>query len=159
MALWCGANMLLIRNLTKNKIDEIFLRSIEKKTLSRLNMGGGIEISLVVCGEKRIRTLNRVWRGKDRLTDVLSFGVEEIKNSDKFIAAPDKTSLLGEIFICYPVAGKQARRYGYALKEEMSRLLVHGILHLAGYDHEKSAKEEKRMMELQEKIVAKIFIK
>lgn len=149
--------MLLIKNLTRKKIDEKFLRLIEKKTLFSLNMKGGAEISLVICGEKRIRTLNRVWRRKNRPTDVLSFSGKEAKKG--FKPAPDRIIHLGEIFICYPIAEKQARKYGYALKEEMLRLLVHGILHLAGYDHEKSKKEEKRMMELQEKIVGKFFNK
>jgi len=148
--------MLLIKNLTKKKIDKKFLRSAEKKTLSDLDMDGGIEISLVVCGEKMIRTLNRVWRGKDRSTDVLSFSAGKKENSEKFIAAPDKAIRLGEIFICHPVAEKQAREYGYSLKEEMARLLVHGILHLAGYDHEKSRAEEKKMLKLQEKILNQI---
>lgn len=148
--------MLLIRNLTKKKIDEKLLHLVEKKTLSSLNMNGSREISLVVCGEKRIRTLNRVWRGKNRPTDVLSFGVEENKNSKRFIAAPDRIGCLGEVLICYSVALKQARRYGCSLNEEMARLLVHGILHLAGYDHEKGGKEKEKMLALQEKILGKI---
>lgn len=151
--------MLLIRNLTKKKIDEKFLHLVEKKTLSGLNMNGSREISLVICGEKRIRTLNRVWRGKNRLTDVLSFGVEENKNSKWFIAAPDRIGYLGEVFICYSVVLKQARRYDCSLNEEMARLLVHGILHLAGYDHEKEEKEKKKMLVLQEKILGKIAAK
>lgn len=150
--------MLLIRNLTKKKIDEKFLRLIGKKTLFCLKVDSSVEISIVICGEKRIRTLSRVWRGKNKATDVLSFSAEENKNSKEFIAAPDKAIRLGEIFICYPVAEKQAREYGYSVKEEISRLLVHGILHLAGYDHEKSKKEEEKMFALQEKIIAKIFV-
>jgi probable rRNA maturation factor len=149
--------MLLIRNLTKKKIDEKFLRSAEEKTLSSLNRKNSIEISLVVCGEKMIKDLNRVWRGENRPTDVLSFGGKEAKKD--FKPAPDGIVHFGEIFICYPVAEKQSRKYGYSIKEEMARLLVHGILHLAGYDHEKNKAEEKKMLTLQEKIVEKTLNK
>ncbi|MBU3965516.1 rRNA maturation RNase YbeY [Patescibacteria group bacterium] len=147
--------MLLVKNLTRRKFDKRFLLKAEKRCLREIGIKNKTEISLVICGKKKIRNINRLYRKKDKITDVLSFGDQK----PDFIAAPDGTLRLGEIFICYPVAEKQARQYGYSAKEEMARLLIHGILHLAGYDHEKSAREAKKMFKLQEKIIAKIFKK
>lgn len=147
--------MLLIRNLTKKKFNEIFLLKAEKSCLEESGIKNKTEISLVICGEKKIKNLNRLYRKKDKTTDVLSFGDQK---SD-FIAAPDGTLQLGEIFICYPVAERQAQKAGHSLEKEMAILLVHGILHLAGYNHERSKTEKEKMFELQEKIMTKIFRK
>lgn len=155
--------MLLIKNLTEFKIKKIFLQAVAEKALKNLpklaRISKKIEMDLVIIGEKRMKTLNRIWRGKNKATDVLSFGEQKKKTKNqkfKFITPKGDIIHLGQIFICYPVMARQSRRYGCSLQEEIARLLVHGILHLAGYDHEKSAKEEKKMMELQEKILGKI---
>lgn len=173
--------MLFIKNLTKAKVDEKFFRLVADKTLENLpklaKNNKKIEIDLVIIGEKRMKGLNRAWRGKNKATDVLSFENEEKpirlngaslaesrwglaeearKNKFKFITPPDDIIYLGQIFICYSVMARQARRYGYSTRKEIARLLVHGILHLAGYDHEKSAEKEKKMFGLQEKILEKI---
>lgn len=154
--------MLLVKNLIKSKIDKKFLESVADKTLKNLpvliNRSKQIDIDLVIIGEKRMRSLNRIWRKKDKTTDVLSFGNEQGDLKFKFITPQDNTLYLGQIFICYPVMMKQARQYGYLPREEMSRLLVHGILHLAGYDHERSGKEDKKMMDLQERILGQLRI-
>lgn len=160
--------MLLIKNFTKTKIDKNFLQKVAGKTLDNLpkykKSNKKIEIELVVIGEKRMKSLNRDWRGKDKATDVLSFENQKPllcqgyggQAKIKFIIPPNKIINLGQIFICYPVAKRQAMRYGASMQEEIAKLLVHGILHLAGYNHEKNAKEEKTMMDLQEKILCKI---
>jgi len=151
--------MLFINNLTKNKIDRKFLHSVEKKAAENVfgsSKAKKTEIDLAIVGERRMQKLNYRWRGKDKTTDVLSFGNDNKEKTFGFIAAPDHIRHLGEIFICRSVALRQARRYGCSLNEEMARLLVHGILHLAGYDHEKEEKEKKKMLVLQEKILRKI---
>ncbi len=152
--------MLYIKNLTHLKINEKFLQNVAEKVLKNLPKLAKkikkIEIDLVVIGEKRMRSLNRGWRGKDKATDVLSFGNEGKNVKLKFVIPTDGTINLGQIFICAFVAARQARQYGASNQEEIARLLVHGILHLAGYDHEKNAKEDKKMMELQEKILREI---
>jgi probable rRNA maturation factor len=152
--------MLFVKNLTKSKIDENFLERVAENVLKNLprskNNSKKNEIDLVIVGEKRMQNLNLFWRKKNKATDVLSFGNEEGNQKLKFIIPAADAINLGQIFICYPVMAKQAKQLGYSRKEEMSRLLVHGILHLAGYDHEKSIKEDKRMMDLQEKILNKI---
>jgi len=83
------------------------------------------EVSVLFCADGRMRTLNRRWRGLDRPTDVLSFPAG---------AASD--GFLGDIVISVPYASRSARRREEPPSREIDRLLVHGLLHLAGYDHE-----------------------
>jgi len=94
-----------------------------------------------------MKLLNNKYRKKNYPTDVLSFSIFESEG-------PRIPSLdLGDILICLPVAKKQAREYQESLRHELERLTVHGVLHLFGYDHEKSKKEEKQMFSLQNKIL------
>lgn len=86
-----------------------------------------------------MRALNRRYRGKDRTTDVLSFPMREGKGPRT--ASP----LLGDIVISVPEAERQARADGEALQKAVDRLLVHGFLHLLGYDHERGGAEAIRM--------------
>ena len=133
-----------------NKIDSpislLFINKIAKLTGSVVKKLHG-QAEIIVIGDKEMAEINRAHRGKNKTTDVLSFAFLE----DKKI----KTQYLGQIFISFPQIKKQAKQYGVSIKEEFSRMLVHGLLHLAGYDHD-SLKKEKKMFSLQEKIVKKI---
>ena len=82
----------------------------------------GPEVSVLFCGDARMRSLNRRYRRKDRSTDVLSF--------------PGAGRAMGDIVISVPYASREARRRGAATRGEIDRLLLHGYLHLLGYDHE-----------------------
>jgi len=165
--------MLEIHNFTQNEIDTGFLKKTAEKTLefvkAEKNIAGLLdketEISLAIVGEGRIRKLNKIYRGKNRVTDVLSFDNKTVlpylakafprlkKGADMvFINPPDGVKRLGEIVICYPYAKKQARRLGYSLEKEVTILLIHGILHLLGYDHEKNDREAKEMEGVEKKI-------
>ena len=104
-----------INNLTKSKIDKRFLEKVARKTVQELNLKKFGEISIVIIGNKRIRGLNKKYLKRNRVTDVLAFDY-------------------GEIFICLPQAKKQAKKLNNILKKELAILLIHGILHLAGYD-------------------------
>jgi rRNA maturation RNase YbeY len=109
----------------------------------------GKEINIVISGTKEIRMLNSQFRKIDQATDVLAFPMGE--------------ETLGEVWICPPVVRKNAKLFDQPYKEELMRIVVHGILHLAGYDHtgsytEESGKKE-RMFVVQEKIVAALFRK
>lgn len=168
--------MLLVKNFTKNEINEKFLRRVAEESIKNIlviKKIKNLEIDLAIVGEKKMKTLNRIWRGKDKVTDVLSFEsasplrhtVSEVsgrtkdhsvKSGFKFIFPPDGIVHLGQIIICYSVAARQAREDGHSIDKEMAVLLIHGILHLASYDHEKSAQEARKMFELQEKIERKI---
>ena len=130
---------MLLTNLTKSKIDEKLLLAVDKKAAVVLGDKKLIEVSLVICGEQKIKAINKKYRGQNRVTDVLSF--ED----------------LNEIFICLPRARQQAKALKHSLNCELTRLFVHGIVHLKGYDHEKSTKEAERMFEIEEKILKAIL--
>ncbi len=112
------------------------------KQLARLLRAIGLpdaEVSVLFTGDRAIQSLNRRYRGLDRATDVLSFSLQEGP-------APHlRTNHLGDIVIAVPTALRQARQEGHSLRQEIERLLVHGLLHLAGYDHEQGVAEATRM--------------
>ena len=95
------------------------------------------ELGILFVGDQRMRSLNRQYRGKDRTTDVLAFAMREAPHSS--------AGLLGDVVIAVPTAVRQAKEGQRSLDEELTVLLVHGILHLCGYDHERSEKEARRM--------------
>lgn len=133
-----------ITNLTGAKSISPFLKKITVLCLERLGIKKGV--SIVLAGDKKIKSLNSLYRRKNRVTDVLSFGDFSIPSGEK--------DFLGEIVICLPQARRQAKSYGISVKQELARLLLHGILHLAGYEHEKGGKEEKEMSRMQERILS-----
>lgn len=100
-----------------------------------------------MVNDPAMRRLNRTYRGKDRTTDVLSFPQMSYGNE------PQPSTLLGDIVISLPQARRQAREYGVSLYEEVSRLLVHGLLHLLGYDHEQSRYQARVMSALEEELL------
>ncbi len=141
--------MLEIRNFTQNEIDEKFFKKIIKTVLNEIGIRDKTEISLAIVGDGRIKKLNKMYRGKNRVTDVLSFENKAVipylakafprlkKSKDiEFIDPPDNVKRLGEIILCYPQAKKQARQLNHSLEKELTILLVHGMLHLLGHSHE-----------------------
>lgn len=110
-----------------------------------LKINKKLEISIAIVGEAVIKKLNKAHLGKNQVTDVLSFGEgdSKFKSGDGY---------LGEIIICYPQAARQAKRVKHSTNKELELLLIHGFLHLLGYDHEKP-KENKMMRELEQKIM------
>ena len=130
-----------VNQLVGKKIPRPWFGGIIKKTFKIAKFKKSCEISIATVNNPAIKRLNRLYRGKNRLTDVLSFG-EKISEKNKF---------LGEVIISYPIAKKQAKEHGHSLKKELEILLVHGLLHLLGYDHEKN-KEAVSMERLERKI-------
>ena len=162
--------MLEIHNFTQNQIDEKVFQKIAEVVLKTVGIKGRTEISLAVVGDGRIRKLNKIYRGRNRVTDVLAFGDKSVlpylakafprlkKGQDvKFVNPPDGIKRLGEVIICYPRAKKQARRLGHSLEKELTVLVIHGILHLLGYDHEKDEQEASEMKAMEEKILGILF--
>ena len=100
------------------------------------------EMGILITGDAHIQALNASYRQIDRPTDVLSFAMQEsVAGSDAFPAPPDGLEHLGEVIINYPQAARQAHENGHSVLTESAMLLVHGILHLLGYDHDTSEKE------------------
>lgn len=125
-----------------------FKREIRKKSLKVLKALGApkdSELSVTFIDDLKMRELNRDYRNIDRTTDVLSFPQEE---------GPGEI-LLGDIVISIQTSLRNSRRYGIEHEEEIIKLLVHGILHLFGYDHKKK-KERDRMREKEKALLSMI---
>ena len=112
------------------------------------------ELSIVLTGDAEVRCLNRQYRKKDKTTDVLSFPLLEGK---KLKLGESETIPLGDVVISVPQARRQAAEQGKEFRRELALLLVHGILHLLGYDHV-TWKEEKKMFGLQERLLKKFDV-
>lgn len=117
-------------------------------------------VSILFVENDEIRGINRQFRAKDSVTDVLSFPMLEMKDGC-FLTEPDATDrengmlFLGDIVISVPKALEQALEYGHSAERELAFLTVHGLLHLLGYDHEEKEREE-LMTERQKKILAEV---
>jgi len=109
------------------------------------------ELSIVLTGDAEVKKLNRAFRHQDKTTDVLSFPLLE---GQKFPKQPKGTVALGDVVVSVPQTKRQAKTAGKAFEAELALLIVHGILHLLGYDHVTLA-QEKKMFALQEKLVRK----
>ena len=132
---------------------EDWLMSIVGQVLTAEGVTSAVELGLVITGQERVQELNRVYRGKDRPTDVLSFNMistheETGIEATPFVTPPDGMLHLGEVIISYPQAVMQAQEREHSVKKEMAILIIHGVLHLCGYDHEKT--EEARLMRARE---------
>jgi rRNA maturation RNase YbeY len=108
------------------------------------------ELSILFVGDQRMRGLNRRYRGKDRTTDVLAFAMREGSAPH---ASRHTPVMLGDVVIAVPEAARQAQQGSRSLDEELMVLLIHGILHLCGYDHERSEKEARRMRRREQMIL------
>lgn len=109
--------------------------------------------NIIIVDKEKIQYLNKTYRNIDRVTDVISFALED---DDSFIKTEYR--VLGDIYICLDKAKEQAKEYGHSLKREISFLTIHGILHLLGYDH-MTIDEEKEMFGLQEMILNEYGLK
>jgi probable rRNA maturation factor len=136
-------------------VDEGWLRRIAHTVLKAEGVAPSYEVSLVFTDSEKVRQLNRDYRGVDEPTDVLAFYMLPQKEADSsFALPPDGVTRLGEVIISYPQAAEQAREQGYSPEKELALLIIHGILHLLGYDHEEPEGESKmrgRERELLEK--------
>lgn len=119
-----------------------------------------VSVSMTLCGRTKIRSLNREYRQKDYATDVLSFPVYENLRPDKKARTKNLPEMeLGDLVICKEIAKSQAREFGITYEQEIIHLAVHGFLHLLGFDHEISVKEEKIMEKYESELVNKIYKK
>ncbi len=102
------------------------------------------ELTLIFLNPKNAKANNKQFRGKDYATDVLSF---ESMSSES----------LGELLLCPQVIQKQAKDHGLKYQEELGYMILHGILHLLGYDHETESSDAKKMFSIQDEVFAKFF--
>jgi len=140
-----------------------FFKSILTTSLDHLGYDRDVEISLLLVEDDFIKGLNRQHRGIDEATDVLSFpmlssGIEpgEIDSLEGDRNKDTGDLLLGDIVISTERAISQAEEYGHSIERELGFLMVHGLLHLLGYDHEAGDQGEREMFRLQDEILAKL---
>jgi probable rRNA maturation factor len=127
------------------EVDEKRLRCLAAEVLSQEEVEAETELSLIITDDEAIRELNRRFRDTDAPTDVLAFGTG---TEEHFMRAPESPPYLGDVVISYQRALAQAKELGHTVAEELRLLVVHGILHLLGYDHqEKDAAQKMRERE------------
>lgn len=136
--------MIEINNLTKFSVDKKLFLGVAKKVLKGENKGmENLSIAFVNPGE--MQKLNRKYRRKDKSTDVLSFGkVAHFKDD------------VNEVVICPETVKKEAKIYKKAFKKELIKVLIHGVLHTLGYDHEVSKSQEEKMYQKQEYYLSRV---
>jgi len=112
---------------------EQLLNKVANSVATRLKLPAHVEVSVAFVDDEAITELNVNYRGKAGPTDVLSFALEE---GEELLTHPDAPRMLGDVVISLERALSQAEDYGHSLEREIAYLLVHGLLHLAGYDHD-----------------------
>ena len=140
-----------LTNLTNEKVDLQLLDKVVCKVSKLLNINNSF-VSIVLTDNKHIHEINKTYRNIDRETDVISFAF--IDNDENIKS--DITDL-GEIYISLEKAHSQAEDYNHSFEREICFLLVHGLLHLLGYDH-MNEKDEKEMFGLQDEILSSLGV-
>ena len=129
-------------------LDARWLENVVRAGLLAVDVDGDSEVSLLITDDETVRTLNAEYRGLDETTDVLSFsadhpghwegegdGPPENADEPEFVLPPGIPQPLGEIIVSWPQAQRQAVEHGVSPERELAHLVVHGALHLVGYDH------------------------
>ena len=131
--------------------EEIYT-DIASKAISHLGLSFEPIISVSLVNDELIHQINNDYRHIDRVTDVISFAFNDGEDRESLYHS-NGVVVLGDIYICFEQAKRQAEEYGHSFDREMRFLFVHGLLHLLGYDHMKKEDEE-IMFPLQEEILA-----
>ncbi len=140
-----------LTSLTNEKVNLLLLDKVVCKVSELLNVNNSF-VSVVLTDNKHIHEINKTYRNIDRETDVISFA---FMDNDENIKS-DITDL-GEIYISLEKAHSQAEDYNHSFEREICFLLVHGLLHLLGYDH-MNEKDEKEMFGLQDEILSSLGV-
>ena len=135
-----------INDLVHVNFNYDYLDDVVKRVLKHEDVKNAC-FSIIFVDSNEIQRINKEYRGMDKVTDVISFALEDAKD-----AIDNNIRVLGDIYICIPRMLEQAEDYGHSIKRELSFLTVHGLLHLLGYDH-MNKEEEKVMFALQELIL------
>ncbi|MBH0168658.1 MAG: rRNA maturation RNase YbeY [Bacillota bacterium] len=147
-----------LNEIDENSTDFQELLSNVLEKAAEMEKTGQAEVSITIVSKERIQEINKEYRQKDSVTDVISFAMEEMGEDETEIIGGEETRFLGDIIICLDVAKEQAEEYGHSLEREMGFLAVHGFLHLLGYDH-MNDEDEKRMFGRQEEILEQYGLK
>jgi probable rRNA maturation factor len=129
-----------LTNLTNFSMDEEILKSLANFALQKLGIHPDSELSISLVDEDEMSSLHMRWLNETGPTDVLSFPMDELKPE----SAVNGPGILGDIVLCPKFAEAQAKNAGQTLEKEIELLMVHGVLHLLGFDHRES--DEKTIM-------------
>jgi probable rRNA maturation factor len=139
-------------SLPYKSIGKKFFTTTAEKVFNIITIDN-ISVNIILSDNKFIQSINKNYRKKNKPTDVISFAY---RDDDLFPRLDYNIEELGDIYISLEKASEQALAYEVPLKDELKRLLIHGILHLLNYDHEISAEEDKRMRDMEDKIFNEI---
>jgi probable rRNA maturation factor len=121
---------------------------------SRRRKAVGAELTIRVIGAAESRRLNRTWRAKDKPTNVLSFPGDGLSPSAPYALQPT-VAVLGDLAICAPVVAREAREQGKQVQAHWAHMVIHGVLHLMGYDHEND-RDARAMESLETRVLAQL---
>jgi probable rRNA maturation factor len=141
----------LIRPQIEKRVVARGIRQVASAVLEAEAVVSGASLSVVVADDDEIRSLNRQFAGIDSATDVLAFADES--SGPPFVSAPGEPRYLGDVIISFDRTQAQAAENGHSVDEELRLLIVHGVLHLLGHDHD-SAEGQASMWERQDAIIA-----
>lgn len=143
-------------NVANEQIDEI--EKLLNFAAAKLSIEEGSEVSVTFVTNERIQEINREYRDKDAVTDVISFALEELGEGEIELIGANMPRILGDIIISTAKAEEQAEEYGHSFMREFGFLAVHGFLHLLGYDH-MTEEDEREMFTLQKEILDEYGLK
>lgn len=141
---------LVINNRTTFKIQKKLLEQVLIETINQFGPSAATETSLAIVSDPAMKRLNKLYRGKNRTTDVLSFS---FLRSEKMAVTPHS---IGEIILSPTRAKSQALEFGHSAATETALLFLHGLLHILGFDHEKSESAAQSMARAEKSVLQKI---
>ncbi len=118
---------------TRAQVTDAILERAARAALSATTPDSPYRVTLVLTGDEEMRDLNRLWRGQDKATNVLSFPADPVRDR----------GFLGDLVLAYGTAGKEADEQGKSLSDHISHLVIHGMLHLLGFDHTEDDEAER----------------
>lgn len=131
----------IFKEIKNKRLPKKKLKSVVEQIFSKFN--SYLNLSIIFVDDEKIKELNQKFLGHNYVTDVISFDLS------------DDNIILGEVYICYPQAERQAKEYGVSVEDEILRLAIHGVLHLLGFEDDTEEKR-KEMNKLEDMFLKKI---
>lgn len=139
-------------------LSQEWLQEVVEHSLSVQSHGAEVELGLLITDDETMQELNRRYRGIDEPTDVLSFALTEGRpeaDLPGFVAPPDGILHLGEVIVSYPRAVEQAKERKHGTSKELALLVIHGTLHLLGFEHDEPARE-RELRAVEQRILSEV---
>lgn len=144
---------IILKTKEKLPVSDRKIEQILNIAAKELKIKNSAELSILIAGDQKIKKLNKQYRNKDKVTDVLAFS--QIEGED-LVLPQEQENYLGEIIICFPQIKRQAKKINQLVKDELILLIIHGFLHLLGYDDQKD-KDYQKMKKIEDKLLKKIY--